>query len=158
MDLKIEQLTSPDSPAFKKLVEWHYNWWGKYSNSSRESVETFCKSALCRDKIPQTYIALLNGEVVGSFQFCMSDEIWTRPDIYPWLCNVYTDEKYRGKGICAKMMEHVKPIAKKLLIKELYLHTSHVGLYEKYGWQFVEMLDTYGASDAQQKRLYKLTI
>jgi N-acetylglutamate synthase-like GNAT family acetyltransferase len=158
MQLKIEKLTDVKSPYLEKLTDWFYEWWGKRNNSPREGVAVFISNMLCADKVPVTYIATIDGEIVGCFQIVMQDGIWTLPNIYPWLSNVYVDESQRGKGICAAMMKQVKQVCKKLGLAQLYLYTSHVGLYEKYGWEFIQVVNTYGASDAQQKRLYKLTI
>jgi len=38
-----------------------------------------------------------------------------------------------------------------------YLYTSHLGLYEKYGWKFVEELKTF-KENANIERLYKLNL
>ena len=55
------------------------------------------------------------------------------------------------------MMETVHDNAKALGIKELYIFTKHCGLYEKYGWVFVDSIDTYSKYPRIQ-RLYKLNI
>ncbi len=39
----------------------------------------------------------LDDNIIGMFQFTYED-LSVRPDIYPWLANVYIDEKYSKMG------------------------------------------------------------
>lgn len=155
--MKIVKLESSNNDIFEKICNWNYNWWGKRNNNSLEEVKCYMKHCLCMDKIPQTFVAIDNNEPVGMYQFAMSDDLNSRPDIYPWLVNVFVDERRRGEGICKDLMNTVRENAKKLNIHELYLYTKHVGLYEKYGWKFIEEVDTF-RSDSPVERLYRLTI
>ena len=54
-------------------------------------------------------------------------------------------------------METVKEKAKDIGLTELYLYTKHIGLYEKFGWEFKEEVRTFNA-DSPIERLYKLKI
>lgn len=91
------------------------------------------------------------------YQISMSDDLDSRPDIYPWLINVYVDEKFRGKNVCRALMNTVNENAKKSGLKELFLYTKHIGLYEKFGWEFIEEVNTF-RNDSPVERLYKLKI
>lgn len=156
--MQIIRLDSSDNKYFDKICEWNYNWWGKRNNDSFEEVKCTLEHSLCKNnRLPQTFIAIINDEVVGMYQISMMDDLYNRPDIYPWLINVYVDEKYRGKGICRKLMDTVKENAQNLGLKELYLYTKHIGLYEKFGWIFVEEVNTF-REDSPIERLYKLNI
>lgn len=77
-----------------------YNWWGIRDGKSYEEVRCNLEHSLNKDRLPQTYVALIDEEPAGMYQFAMFDDLDTRPDIYPWLINVYVDEKYRGKNVC----------------------------------------------------------
>ena len=91
------------------------------------------------------------------YQLSMSDDLDSRPDIYPWLINVYVDEKFRGKNVCRQLMITVNENAKKAGLTELFLYTKHKGLYEKFGWDFVEEVKTF-KDDSPIERLYRLKI
>ena len=54
-------------------------------------------------------------------------------------------------------MEAIKEHAARLHLTELYLFTRHEGLYEKFGWEYVETFPTYLTPDDKQ-RLYRLSI
>ena len=56
-----------------------------------------------------------------------------------FICNVYTDEKYRKKGIQTKLLKEVINYAKEINLCELDLSTnsdSAIPLYKKFGFDF----------------------
>lgn len=155
--MKAIRLEDKNNDIFNKICEWNYNWWGIKNGNSIEEVECYLEHSLCENRLPQIYVAIIDNEPVGMYQMTMSDDLVSRPDIYPWLVNVYVDEKYRGKKLCRKLMNTVKENAKKVNLTELYLYTKHIGLYEKFGWKFVEEVKTF-KSDSPIERLYQLDI
>lgn len=155
--LEIIRLEQSDNEIFEKVVDWNYNWWGIKLGKSREEVRYFFEHSVLKDRLPQTFVALMEDKPVGMYQLSMTDDLFGRPDIYPWLVNVYVDEAYRGRQICREMMLTVPQNAKNAEIKTLYLYTSHIGLYEKFGWEFVEMVKTFDEKSPLE-RLYKLEI
>lgn len=107
-----------------------------------KKVDEWMTRCLKKNDLPQTYIAISNDEVVGMYQIAMDDDIDIRPDYYPWLVNVYVNEQYRGRGICTTLLNHAKEKFKELNIKRIYLNTDHVNLYEKYGFNYLETIET----------------
>lgn len=109
------------------------------------------------NRLPQTYGLFLDDKIIGIYQFGYED-LSVRPDIYPWLANVYIDENYRGKGYGRKLLETVNEIAQKNIdFDNIYLYTEHIGLYEKFGWVFVCEVDTF-KKENRIERLYKLRL
>ena len=156
--MKIIRLESSNNYIFEKVCEWNYKWWGVRDNKSIEEVKENLRHSLCKNnKMPQTFVALLDDIPVGMYQISMSDDLESRPDIYPWLINVYVDEKYRGNNIGRELLNTVRENAKKIGLTELYLYTKHIGLYEKFGWQFVEEVKTF-REESPIERLYRLKI
>ena len=156
--MRIIRLEDSNNQIFDKICKWNYNWWGIEKKYTFEQVKTYFEHSLCtQKKLPQTSAALIEDEPVGMYQICMTDDLYSRPDLYPWLVNVYVDEKYRGNDICKELMSTVKENAKKIGLTELYLYTKHVGLYEKFGWEFIENVNTF-KKDSPIERLYKLNI
>ena len=156
-EIKIKKITKINEKNLNKITEWMYEWWGKDDTHTFEEVKSFIKHGMQEKRLPQTYGAFINDEIVGMYQF-IYDDLFERPDIYPWLANVYVDEKYRNNGICRKLMESVRENAKNNLdFNEIWLYTKHVNLYEKFGWKFVSDIDTSNKEQRIQ-RLYKLEI
>ena len=155
--MEIIKLEESNNLFFDKICDWYYNWLGIKNNESIEEIKCTFEHSLCKNKLPQTFIALIDGEPAGMYQLSMSDDLNSRPDLYPWLINVYVDEKFRGRNVARELMNTVKENAKELGLTELYLYTKHIGLYEKFGWKFIEEVKTF-KDDSPVERLYKLEI
>ena len=74
---------------------------------------------------------------------CDKDEI-VAPELFPWVGFVFTFPKYRGNRFSEKLIDYAAELAKTLYheSENLYVSTDHVGLYEKYGFSFLEEADT----------------
>ena len=155
--MEIIKLEESNNLFFDKICDWYYNWLGIKNNESLEEIKCTFEHSLCKNKLPQTFVALIDGEPAGMYQLSMSDDLNSRPDLYPWLINVYVDEKFRGRNVARELMNTVKENAKELGLTELYLYTKHIGLYEKFGWKFIEEVKTF-KDDSPVERLYKLEI
>lgn len=155
--MEIIKLEESNNLFFDKICDWYYNWLGIKNNESIEEIKCTFEHSLCKNKLPQTFVALIDGEPAGMYQLSMSDDLNSRPDLYPWLINVYVDEKFRGRNVARELMNTVKENAKELGLTELYLYTKHIGLYEKFGWKFIEEVKTF-KDDSPIERLYKLEI
>ena len=135
------------------MTKWMYDWWGKAENYSYEAVYSYMLHSLQEKRLPQTYGLFLDETLIGMYQFTMED-LFSRPDIYPWLANVYIDTTYRASGYGRFLLNSVKKTAEKEELKELYLFTTHEGLYEKFGWDFIQEIDTF--LEPRIQRLYRL--
>jgi len=157
MNLEFKQLINIDEDTLNIISNWMYNWWGIKDGYSFEAVKCFMQHSLQKDRLPKTYGLFLNDTIIGMFQLTYED-LAVRPDIYPWLANVYIDEKYRKMGYSKNLLEGVKTIAQNSTdFNELFLYTKHIGLYEKYGWKYISEIDTY-KDESRIERLYKLDL
>lgn len=157
MIVEIRKITDIDDMTLNTITDWMYNWWGVEDGYSYEAVKCRMKHSCNQSGLPQTYGVYLDDKLIGMYQFTLED-VFVRPDLYPWLACVYIDEAYRGTGYGCILMESVYENAKtNLNTKEIYLYTKHIGLYEKYGWKYVSNVETFKIKDSLQ-RLYKLEI
>lgn len=155
--IEFKKLVNDNEKVLDKTTNWMYNWWGKREGYSFEEVKCFMEHSMQIDRLPQTYGLFLNNEIIGMYQFSYED-LSIRPDIYPWLANVYIDEKFRKKGYGRQLLENVKNTAKESInFDEIFLYTEHIDLYEKFGWIFVSDFDTFSKNPRIQ-RLYKLNL
>lgn len=156
-EVEIKKITEIDEDNLNRMTEWMYEWWGKEETLTFEQVKSFVKHSMQEDRLPQTYGAFIKKNIVGMYQFSYED-LTARPDIYPWLANVYVDTQHRNKGICRKLLESVKENAKgNVNFNELWLYTKHIDLYEKFGWKYIKDIQTYNREQEIQ-RLYKLEL
>ena len=130
-----------------------YGWWGEAEGYRYEAVYACLSHSLQAQRLPQTYGLFLDDTLIGMYQFTMED-LFPRPDIYPWLANVYIEASYRGFGYGRYLLDSVKETAASAGLTELYLFTVHNGLYEQFGWEFVQEIDTFLQPRIQ--RLYRL--
>lgn len=155
--LRFEQITEIDEGNLNIMTNWMYNWWGKKDGLTLEKVKCYMKHSMQKDRFPQTYGLFLDDKIIGMYQFTLED-LDVRPDIYPWLANVYIDEEYRNKGYARKLLENVKENTKQSInFDELFLYTRHVGLYEKFGFEYISDIDTYN-EESRIEKLYRLNL
>ncbi len=153
----VRQITAPSPEEFQQIAKWMYQWWGIAEGYSMEEIHCYLKHGFNTDKFPRTYGLFLGNLLIGCFQFTLND-FELRPDIYPWLANLYIDKNWRGKGYGNILIEGAKSMANKTLpYKHIFLYTEHTGLYEHFGFQFVEEIDTLKKVPRIQ-RLYKLVL
>lgn len=99
-----------------------------------EDCVSHCINA--KSDLPQWYLLENNGEVVGCAGLVPNDFI-SRMDLYPWVCAVFVDERFRGHSYGSLLLEKAKADTKKAGFKHMYLCTDHIGYYERYGFQYV---------------------
>lgn len=155
MELKIKKLIKKDD-AYYTITEWFKEWWKVEEGFTFEETEAIMSHSLNGSGFPRTYAMFDGDKVVGAFQFTLFD-LHVRPDIYPWLANVYVAKEERGKGYSKFLLESAVKIAKEEKLDKLWLFTSHVGLYERYGFVYESEVDVFTKKPRIQ-RLYSMLL
>jgi predicted GNAT family N-acyltransferase len=73
-------------------------------------------------------------------------------ELTPWIGFVYTFPEARGRRLMGRLINEASHIAAGRGFDTLLLTTDHVGLYEKYGFEFVCMMKEYSG---EETRIYK---
>ena len=150
--IEIKKVVNPDKEILDTTTKWMYDWWGKRKNYDYDKVYYYMKYSFNEDRLPQTYGMFLDDKLIGMYHITYND-LFIRPDIYPWIANLYIDENYRGKGYGGLLISSIKEkVLENTEFKEIYLYTEHENLYEKYGWKFV------CKTDLKDKKIYKLDL
>ncbi|MBQ8037677.1 MAG: GNAT family N-acetyltransferase [Proteobacteria bacterium] len=153
--MEIQLLEDIDEATLDMMSGWLYNWWGQAENYSLEAVKTYLRYGMQTQRLPMTFGCFDGDRLVGMYQLQWSD-LFVRPDLYPWLANVYVDTAHRKCGYGGAMLKSVGAMLRRYTsFRECYLYTTHTALYEKYGWQFISEIDTY-LSEQRMQRLYRL--
>jgi len=93
------------------------------------------RGQLGRDAIPMSWVAILDGEPVGSVKLIEQD-MATHPELSPWLSSLYVVDEHRGEGIAAKLIDRCETAARTLGHETIYLYTTTAeGIFLKAGWQ-----------------------
>ena len=82
----------------------------------------------------------LDGERIIGGLGVIENDFHNRKDLSPNVCAVYTEEAFRGQGIAGRLLEMVVDDMASKGVTTLYLVTNHVGFYERYGWEFLCMV------------------
>lgn len=147
MDYKIVRLT--DKPEIKEqAARWFHEKWGIPLEAYRESMEE-CLSG--QNAVPQWYLAMDKEKIVGGLGVIQND-FHNRKDLTPNVCAVYTEMAHRGNGIAGALLHYVCEDMKEKGIPTLYLLTDHTAFYERYGWEFLCMVQ--GDGEPEPSRMY----
>ena len=72
-------------------------------------------------------------------------------DLTPWIGFVYTFPEYRGRRCAGQLLRWCECTAAAAGKKNIYISTDHIGLYEKYGYEF---LNTQTTISGETSRVY----
>lgn len=137
-----------EEPSFKdKAAEWFHSKWGVPKDAYLECMESFLNGEtdygwfLCLDK--EKIIAGLG---------IIENDFHNRKDLSPNVCAVYTEKAYRNQGIAGKLLNMAVEDCRQKGISPVYLVTDHTSFYERYGWEFLCMVQ--GDDEPNMSRLY----
>lgn len=90
-------------------------------------------------------LLLTDGDELISFcTYAKKDDIQPT-ELTPWMGFVYTFPKHRGHRYVGLLFEEIERLAKQEHIAKVYVSTNHIGLYEKYGCEYLaQMKDMNG--------------
>lgn len=97
------------------------------------------------------YLCLDENKIIAGLGVIEND-FHDRKDLSPNVCAVYTEEVYRNLGIAGQLLNMVVEDCKQKGISPIYLVTDHINFYERYGWQFLCMVQ--GDNDNNMSRMY----
>ena len=144
--LEIKELDDLNSPYIKKINDIILKW------INIETIDNI-KNGIINNTYPITIILLKDNKLIGFYQIVEHDNDNT--SYTPWIANVYVLEEYRGLGYGRVLIESIPDFMKKLNIKTIYLHTRHINLYEKFGFEKYQELVL---GDKIKRFIYKMDI
>lgn len=97
-------------------------------------------------------LMLVDGEKLVSFCTLAEKDDIQPTDLTPWIGWVYTFPDYRGNRYVGKLLSHAEGLAREAGVENIYISTNHIGLYEKYGYEFYKIMKDV---DGEDSRVYK---
>ena len=142
-----------ENPDYKdKAIKYFQKNWKSVLPIIYEDCIT--QSIGARNSLPQWYLLEKDNEIIGCAGLITNDFI-SRMDLYPWVCAIFIDEKYRGNAYGSLLIEKARADSKKAGFGHLYLCTSHIGYYEKYNFKYIgQGYHPWG----EDSRIYELEI
>ena len=141
-------ITLRDKPEWEeKAAAWFHSKWGVPEEAYIECMTDYLNGAteygwyLCAD----------GDRIVGGLGVIEND-FHDRKDLMPNVCAVYTEEAYRGKGIAGRLLNMAVDDLRSKGVSPVYLVTGHTGFYERYGWEFLCMVQ--GDGEEHMSRMY----
>lgn len=145
----MEYIRLTDRPELlERAVCWFHEKWGIPAEAYRESMEACLAGG---SAVPQWYLALEGKRIVGGMGV-IDNDFHNRRDLTPNVCAVYTEADRRGRGIAGALLHLVCDDMRERGIRTLYLLTDHTAFYERYGWEFLCMVQ--GDGESQPSRIY----
>lgn len=128
-------------------AEWFHTKWGVPTEAYLECMESY----LSGETEYGWYLCMDGEKIIGGLGVIEND-FHNRKDLTPNVCAVYTEEAYRCRGIAGKLLDYVVAACKAKGIEPLYLVTDHTDFYERYGWEFLCMVQ--GDDEPEMTRMY----
>lgn len=148
---KYQYITLREMPEWMlPAAEWFHSKWGVPTEAYLECMEAY----LHKETEYGWYLCLNGNQIVGGLGVIEND-FHNRKDLTPNVCAVFTDEKYRGQGIAGVLLNMVVDDMKSKGISPIYLVTDHIGFYEKYGWEFLCMVQGDGEPDMTRMYIHR---
>lgn len=136
--MKILLLNEHSEYILKAKAYCKENWEGVYygfCTCLNEGMET-------TKNLPNTYIVLggqNEDKILGFYQLNNSEYNEGHKELIPWITTIFVDPICRGGGFGEMLLNHAKYQVAKLGYDKVYLSTTHIGYYEKYGFEEIGM-------------------
>lgn len=151
--MNYEIISLIDKPELKEpMASWFHEKWGVPLEAYLESMND-CLAV--RKTVPQWYVAMEDSRIIGGMGVIEND-FHDRKDLAPNVCAVYTEVDKRCNGVAGALLNYVCNDMKTRGIETLYLVTDHTSFYERYGWEFLCMVQGDGETDMSRMYIHKM--
>ena len=141
-------ITLKQRPEWKEqAAQWFHQKWGVPQEAYLECMDDY----LSGKTEYGWYLCMDGSKIVGGLGVIEND-FHDRKDLTPNICAVYTEADYRCKGIAGRLLNMAVEDLRSNGISPVYLLTDHTGFYERYGWEFLCMVQ--GDGEPELSRMY----
>ena len=146
-----QYITLREKPEYKQTAaEWFNSKWGVPTEAYLE-----CMDAYLSGETELGWYLCLDGEKIVGGMGVIENDFHDRKDLTPNVCAVYTEEDYRKRGIAGKLLNLTVEDLRSKGISPAYLVTDHTGFYERYGWEFLCLVQGDGEPDMTRMYIHK---
>ena len=140
-----------ERPEWKQAAaEWFHSKWNVPTEAYLD-----CMDAYLSGETEYGWYLCLDGDKIVGGMGVIENDFHDRKDLAPNVCAVYTEEACRGKGIAGQLLTIVVDDMKSKGITPIYLVTDHTGFYERYGWEFLCMVQGDGEPDMSRMYIHR---
>ena len=143
-----QYITLKDRPQYMHTAaQWFQSKWNIPVKAYLE-----CMEAYLSNQTEYGWYLCMDGEQIIGGLGVIENDFHDRKDLTPNICAVYTEETYRCQGIAGRLLNIAVEDLQAKGISPVYLITNHTGFYEKYGWEFLCMVQ--GDGEPYMSRMY----
>lgn len=144
-------VTLRERPELKDIAaEWFNSKWDVPKEAYLE-----CMNNYIDNKTNYGWYLCLDGEKIIGGLGVIDNDFHDRKDLAPNVCAVYTEEEYRGNRIAGNLLDYVVEDCRDKGISPVYLVTDHENFYERYGWEFLCMVQGDGEDEMTRMYIHK---
>lgn len=144
-------ITLREQPERKEqAAQWFHSKWGVPEEAYLE-----CMDAYLSGSTELGWYLCLDGEAIVGGLGVIENDFHDRPDLTPNVCAVYTEETHRKQGIAGRLLTMAVEDLRSKGISPAYLVTDHTGFYERYGWEFLCMVQGDGEPDMTRMYIHR---
>lgn len=141
-------ITLRERPELKETAaEWFS---GKWRVPKQAYLD--CMTAYLNGGTEYGWYLCLDGEKIVGGLGVIENDFHDRKDLTPNICAVYTEEDYRRQGVAGKLLNMAVEDLRAKGISPVYLLTDHENFYERYGFEFLCMVQ--GDGEEYLSRMY----
>ena len=141
-------ITLRERPQLKNYAsEWFHSKWYVPKQAYLECMEAYINS-----ETEYGWDLCMDGEKIVGGLGVIENDFHDRKDLTPNICAVYTEEEYRCNGIAGHLLDMAVEDLRAKGISPVYLITDHTSFYERYGWEFLCMVQ--GDGEPHMTRMY----
>ena len=141
-------ITLRDRPELMdRAAAWFHEKWHVPAEAYLE-----CMQAYLAGETEYGWYLCLDGERIIGGLGVIENDFHDRKDLAPNVCAVYTEADCRCRGIAGRLLNMAVEDMRARSITPLYLVTDHIGFYERYGWEFLCMVQ--GDGEPEMSRMY----
>ena len=131
-------------------ASWFHSKWGVPKDAYLACMAAY----LNRETELGWFLCLEADQIVGGLGVIEND-FHDRPDLTPNVCAVYTEQSRRSLGIAGNLLNMAVEDLREKGISPVYLVTDHTGFYERYGWEFLCMVQGDGEPDMTRMYIHR---
>ena len=146
-----EYITLREKPDLKETAaQWFHNKFGVPIQAYLGCMESYLEG-----KTEYGWYLCLDGNRIVGGLGVIENDFHDRKDLSPNICAVFTETEYRCKGIAGHLLDMAVEDLREKGISPVYLVTDHTGFYERYGWEFLCMVQGDGEPDMTRMYIHR---
>ncbi|MBQ4466426.1 MAG: GNAT family N-acetyltransferase [Oscillospiraceae bacterium] len=120
-----------------------------------KSAYLACMDAYISGETEYGWYLCLDGEKIVGGLGVIENDFHDRPDLAPNVCAVFTEESHRNRGVAGALLNMAVEDLRAHGVSPVYLVTDHAGFYERYGWEFLCMVQGDGEPDMTRMYIHR---